>query len=151
MKKNPEFQETLLEKAAAAEHGDLNLNKTPEEMEEVIRKVDLALGRVEEELAAHTGGEQVEKEKAVVVMVVKNCLKFLTVHDSCLNVSPLPSEHAGWWLCGELFSIADIDLSILLNRLYLLGHERRFWTEGKRPHIQGYWERIQQRTSFKVL
>lgn len=111
--KNPEFQEALLEKAAEAEHGELNLNKTPEEMEEVMKKVDLALGRVEEELATHTG------------------------------------EHSGWWLCGELFSIADIDLAILLNRLYLLGHERRFWAEGKRPHIQAYWERIQQRPSFK--
>ncbi|KAK8385619.1 hypothetical protein O3P69_016415 [Scylla paramamosain] len=111
--KNPEFQETLLEKASAAEHGDQNLNKTAEEMEEVIKKFDLALGRVEEELATHTG------------------------------------EHADWWLCGELFSIADIDLSILLNRLYVLGHESRFWAEGKRPHLQAYWDRIQQRVSFK--
>lgn len=111
--KNPEFQETLLEKASAAQHGDQNLNKTAEEMEEVMKKFDEALGRAEEELATHT------------------------------------QEHANWWLCGELFSIADIDLAILLNRLYVLGHERRFWAEGKRPHLQAYWDRIQQRVSFK--
>ncbi|KAG0727302.1 Ganglioside-induced differentiation-associated protein 1 [Chionoecetes opilio] len=111
--KNPEFKDALLEKAAAAEHGNLNLNKTPEEMDDVLKKFDVALGRVEEELATHTG------------------------------------DCGGWWLCGEVFSMADIELSILLNRLYLLGHEKRFWAEGKRPHLQAYWERIQQRASFK--
>ena len=63
VEKNPEFSETLLEKAAAAEHGDLNLNKTPEEMKEVMKKVDLALGRAEEELATHAEGEEEEEEE----------------------------------------------------------------------------------------
>lgn len=49
-----------MKKAEEAECGDLNLNKTPEEMEEVLAKVDAALGKVEDELATHTEG----KEKA---------------------------------------------------------------------------------------
>lgn len=53
-------------------------------------------------------------------------------------------------MCGSLFSIADVDLAILLNRLNQLGYERRFWSEGKRPALQAYWERIQKRDSFKV-
>lgn len=59
--RNPvEFREALLQKAEEAEHGDLNLNKAPEEMEEVLRQVDAALGRVEEELATHTDGKEDE-------------------------------------------------------------------------------------------
>lgn len=61
VERNPEeFREALLQKAEEAEHGDLNLNKTPEEMEEVLGKVDAALGRVEEELATHSEGKEEE-------------------------------------------------------------------------------------------
>lgn len=83
---------------------------------------------------------------------LKNFLEhdWFVIYSLSLDFNSTPSEHAAWWLCGELFSIADIDLAILLNRLNLLGYERRFWTEGKRPHIQAYWERIQQRSSFEV-
>nr|XP_045625245.1 ganglioside-induced differentiation-associated protein 1-like [Procambarus clarkii] len=111
--KTPEFQEALMEKAAAAEHGSLNLNKTREEMDEVLQEFDSVLQKVEDELSSHTEGK------------------------------------SSWWLCGELFSIADIDLAILLNRLNCLGYERRFWAEEKRPLLEAYWYKIQKRDSFK--
>ncbi|XP_071520764.1 ganglioside-induced differentiation-associated protein 1 [Panulirus ornatus] len=109
----PEFQDALLEKAADVEHGALRVNRTREEMDELLLEVDSALRNVEEELSFHT------------------------------------EEKSHWWLCGELFSIADIDLAVLLNLINMLGYERRFWTEGKRPFLQAYWERIQERDSFK--
>lgn len=56
--KNPEFQETLEAKALEAQEGDQNLCKTAEEMEEVLGRFDVALGRAEEELATHTEGEK---------------------------------------------------------------------------------------------
>lgn len=55
----------------------------------------------------------------------------------------------GNWLCGEQFSIADINVAVLLERLWELGFENRFWANGKRPSIENYFERIKQRDSFK--
>lgn len=52
-------------------------------------------------------------------------------------------------MCCENFSIADVDLAILLHRLWELGLEGRFWTGGKRPLIENYYDRVQQRDSFK--
>lgn len=59
-----------------------------------------------------------------------------------LNVS-------GNWLCCENFSIADVNLSVLLQRLWELGLENRFWAGGKRPLLENYYERVKQRESFK--
>uniref|UniRef100_A0A1B6C0Z0 GST C-terminal domain-containing protein n=2 Tax=Clastoptera arizonana TaxID=38151 RepID=A0A1B6C0Z0_9HEMI len=53
------------------------------------------------------------------------------------------------WLCCEQFTVADISLTILLNRLYLLGLENRFWSDGKKPGIERYFARVRQRDSFK--
>ncbi|XP_041987107.1 ganglioside-induced differentiation-associated protein 1 [Aricia agestis] len=53
------------------------------------------------------------------------------------------------WLCCENFSIADINLGILLQRLWELGLEDRFWAGGKRPYIENYFQRIRKRESFK--
>lgn len=52
-------------------------------------------------------------------------------------------------MCCEHFSIADINLAVLLQRLWELGFEDRFWAEGKRPLIENYYERVKQRDSFK--
>ncbi|KAG7165070.1 Ganglioside-induced differentiation-associated protein 1-like [Homarus americanus] len=59
------------------------------------------------------------------------------------------TDKSEWWLCGELFSIADIDLAILLNRINQLGCEQRFWAGGKRPFLEAYWNKMQKRDSFK--
>lgn len=56
---------------------------------------------------------------------------------------------SGNWLCCEIFSVADINLAILLQRLWELGFEDRFWAGGKRPLIENYFERVKQRESFK--
>ncbi|GBP19812.1 Ganglioside-induced differentiation-associated protein 1 [Eumeta japonica] len=43
----------------------------------------------------------------------------------------------------------DINLTILLERLYELGFEDRFWAKGKRSSIENYFSRVKQRESFK--
>lgn len=53
------------------------------------------------------------------------------------------------WLCCDRFTVADISLTILLDRLYLLGLETRLWTDGKKPGITRYYERVRQRESYK--
>ncbi|XP_037068593.1 ganglioside-induced differentiation-associated protein 1-like [Pollicipes pollicipes] len=37
-------------------------------------------------------------------------------------------ERASWWLCGASFSLADVDLCVLLNRIWMLGLEERLFT-----------------------
>ncbi|XP_075225050.1 ganglioside induced differentiation associated protein 1 [Lycorma delicatula] len=53
------------------------------------------------------------------------------------------------WLCTDKFTIADISLTILLDRLYLLGMESYFWTNGKKPCLEEYYARVRQRDSYK--
>lgn len=45
--------------------------------------------------------------------------------------------------------MADIELTILLERLNQIGLETRFWSNGKRPNIEKYYERVKQRDSYK--
>lgn len=54
-----------------------------------------------------------------------------------------------WWLCSDRFTIADIELTILLERLNQLGLESRLWSNGRRPYIEKYYERVKQRESYK--
>lgn len=56
----------------------------------------------------------------------------------------------GSWLCCENFSIADINLAVLLQRLWELGFEDRYWSNGKRPLLEDYFNRVRQRESFKL-
>lgn len=54
-----------------------------------------------------------------------------------------------WWLCSSRFTIADVELTILLVRISQLGLEHVFWEAGKRPYIERYYERVKLRDSFK--
>ncbi|KAK9743620.1 Glutathione S-transferase, N-terminal domain [Popillia japonica] len=54
-----------------------------------------------------------------------------------------------WWLCSDRFTVADISLTILLERLNQLGFESRCWTGGRRPNIENYYENVKLRDSYK--
>ncbi|XP_033101542.1 ganglioside-induced differentiation-associated protein 1-like [Anneissia japonica] len=60
-----------------------------------------------------------------------------------------PSSEQLPWLCSRTFSIADIFLSTILHRLTSIGLQQRFFTNGKRPHIEAYYERVLKRPSFR--
>lgn len=55
------------------------------------------------------------------------------------------------WLCGQFFSLADVSLAVTLHRLKFLGFARRNWGNGKRPHLEAYYERILQRKTFNQV
>lgn len=63
------------------------------------------------------------------------------------------ASHTGdkesWWLCSANFTVADILLLLVLHRLEHCGFSERFFSGDKRPHVQLYYERVQQRDSFK--
>ncbi|KAK9502895.1 hypothetical protein O3M35_011582 [Rhynocoris fuscipes] len=54
------------------------------------------------------------------------------------------------WLVSERFTLADIDLTILLERLNVIGMDERAWGNSKRPCIAKFWNRVRQRPSYKA-
>ena len=52
------------------------------------------------------------------------------------------------WLLGHGFSVVDIILGVMLQRLARLGLRHYFWSHGKRPFIHKFIRQIQQRRSF---
>ncbi|CAH0547191.1 unnamed protein product [Brassicogethes aeneus] len=58
-------------------------------------------------------------------------------------------DKSNWWLCAESFTVADVALAILLERLSQVGLEERFWLNGKKPHVEAYYSRIKERDSYK--
>jgi len=49
------------------------------------------------------------------------------------------------WLCGHRFTIADINLCVLLGRLDLVGYLHRYVDPSKRPALVKYWNAALQR------
>ncbi|XP_066481634.1 ganglioside-induced differentiation-associated protein 1-like 1 isoform X4 [Tiliqua scincoides] len=55
------------------------------------------------------------------------------------------------WLCGCIFTLADILLGATLHRLKFLGLSKKYWEDGSRPNLQNFFERIQRRFAFKKV
>ncbi|KAL1517839.1 hypothetical protein ABEB36_001551 [Hypothenemus hampei] len=53
-----------------------------------------------------------------------------------------------WWLCSDRFTVADVSLTILMVRISQIGMEPYFWSNGKRPYMEYYFERVQDRESY---
>ena len=47
-------------------------------------------------------------------------------------------DRLGMWLCGPIFSSADVGLACLLFSLETLGLDERFWKDGRRPNLSVY-------------
>lgn len=58
------------------------------------------------------------------------------------------SEECESWVLGSEFTVVDIALGVVLNRLALLGMQDRFWANGTRPHLERFLGQIQRRNSF---
>jgi glutathione S-transferase len=52
------------------------------------------------------------------------------------------------WLVGSAFSMADIAMAPYVNRLAAL-HMEGFWTGGRLPHVEVWFDRVKARTTFK--
>ncbi|XP_034483353.1 ganglioside-induced differentiation-associated protein 1 isoform X1 [Drosophila innubila] len=60
-------------------------------------------------------------------------------------------EHSDWWLTGEQFTVADVSLCLLLQRLHQLGFENYYWTNDKLPRVEQYFQRCRLRGSYVKL
>ncbi|KAF7266828.1 hypothetical protein GWI33_019856 [Rhynchophorus ferrugineus] len=81
-------------------------------------------------------------------------LKILQETDNVLDevekeLTQHTEEKKNWWLCTDKFTVADISLTILLVRLNQIGMGERFWANGKRPHLEEYFTRVQERESYQ--
>jgi glutathione S-transferase len=94
------------------------------------------------------------EEKYKKMSVEKNFREVLEqVHVILDEVEAELAKHTGdkedWWLCSIRFTIADVELAVLLMRISQLGLEHIFWSGGKRPFIEKYYEKVKLRDSFK--
>ncbi|KOB68773.1 Ganglioside-induced differentiation-associated-protein [Operophtera brumata] len=95
---------------------------------------------------------EIQDRKHEILSNEDEYLKILNVVDQVLTQieEQLKTQQEGGWLCCETFSIADINLAVLLQRLWELGFEDRYWSHGKRPLLEDYFNRVRQRDSFKL-
>jgi len=100
-------------------------------------KLKEKLRDVQEESNLWTVREDYEGLLLHIEKVMDECEAELASHDT-----------PGGWLCSPEVSIADVDLSLLLYRLWQLGFERRMW-EKNRPQIKLYFARVRLLDSFQ--
>uniref|UniRef100_UPI00398E8A18 ganglioside-induced differentiation-associated protein 1-like 1 isoform X5 n=1 Tax=Pristiophorus japonicus TaxID=55135 RepID=UPI00398E8A18 len=61
------------------------------------------------------------------------------------------SKNCEAWLCGSVFTLADISLGATLHRLKFLGLAKKYWGNADRPNLEAYFERVQKRTAFRKV
>ncbi|XP_014368895.1 ganglioside-induced differentiation-associated protein 1 isoform X1 [Papilio machaon] len=93
---------------------------------------------------------EIQDRKHEILTNEEEYLKVLNIVDAVLTQveDQLTEQNEDCWLCCDKFTIADVNLSIILQRLWELGLEERFWTDGKRPHIETYFNKVRLRESF---
>uniref|UniRef100_UPI00398ED5F5 ganglioside-induced differentiation-associated protein 1-like 1 isoform X1 n=1 Tax=Pristiophorus japonicus TaxID=55135 RepID=UPI00398ED5F5 len=63
----------------------------------------------------------------------------------------LAGKNCEAWLCGSVFTLADISLGATLHRLKFLGLAKKYWGNADRPNLEAYFERVQKRTAFRKV
>uniref|UniRef100_A0A4W3IR49 Ganglioside induced differentiation associated protein 1 like 1 n=2 Tax=Callorhinchus milii TaxID=7868 RepID=A0A4W3IR49_CALMI len=63
----------------------------------------------------------------------------------------LAGQKCEMWLCGSVFTLADITLGATLHRLKFLGLAKKYWGNGSRPNLEAYFERVQKRAAFRKV
>ncbi|XP_078411395.1 ganglioside-induced differentiation-associated protein 1-like 1 isoform X2 [Cetorhinus maximus] len=63
----------------------------------------------------------------------------------------LAGQKCETWLCGSVFTLADISLGATLHRLKFLGLAKKYWGNADRPNLKAYFERVQKRTAFRKV
>lgn len=62
-----------------------------------------------------------------------------------------PGQKCELWLCGCVFTLADVLLGATLHRLKFLGLSKKYWEDGSRPNLQSFFDRIQKRFAFRKV
>lgn len=96
---------------------------------------------------------ELQEKKHNIIVNEEQFKKLLDQVEDVLNevekeLSSRPDDDKRW-LCSERFTVADISLTILLDRLYRVGLDQWFWGHNKKPALARYYKRVQQRESYK--
>lgn len=100
----------------------------------LIRRMDL-------QVAKTATGQQGHADFMHVLSIVHELLAEVESH--------LQSPAATLWLYSDQFSVADLDLGMLLHRLSVLGLDELCWLQPHRSRIAEYAERVLRRESFR--
>ena len=58
-------------------------------------------------------------------------------------------KSGGPWIAGVRFTLADVSWVVILDRLVEADWQDYFWGNGQRPAIAAYWQRLQERPSYR--
>ncbi|MBW2294194.1 MAG: glutathione S-transferase family protein [Deltaproteobacteria bacterium] len=59
-------------------------------------------------------------------------------------------KHAGPWIAGERFSLADVSWMVILDRLVEADWDTILWGGASRPSVSAYWQRLEARESYRT-
>lgn len=124
-----------------------HMKKITERLPVKLRKIGEELGEVS--VALNAKAAKIEEDLAVM----KDPVRFGKVLDEVdavlkeVEEQLVKNQGSEKWLVSEKFTVADVSLTILLERLNQLGLEQRFWEN--RPNIAAYYSRVKQRESYK--
>ncbi|XP_060593454.1 ganglioside-induced differentiation-associated protein 1-like [Ruditapes philippinarum] len=77
---------------------------------------------------------------------------FMTIENQLKKIKEEGADYSDeLWLFGPMFTAADISLSVLLNRLYLLGLDGRYFSTSKCPCIHQYYWQVKKRPAFQRI
>ncbi len=79
-----------------------------------------------------------------VNQIINNAAEAMAVHLDALDQQL--QAGGGPWICGEQFSLADVGMMVILDRLREGDWHSAFLTP--RPRVQQYWYALQQRDSY---
>lgn len=103
---------------------------------------------LELKIAAHPLPERADAYRSAIAAPFDRSAVVAAIQ--CLNQTIARVDHnlqEGTWLVGDQFSLADIALAALIDRLETLGLSR-LWE--RYPHAQGWARRVESRPSFPI-
>ncbi|XP_033754473.1 ganglioside-induced differentiation-associated protein 1-like [Pecten maximus] len=115
-------------------------DKYPEHREDFLAKMNMHDERV---------GKMENKE--LVIQYLNELDTLFDQIESRLAETRKEQGVADSWLVGSRFTMADINLVILLDRLSFLGMEARYFTPSKRPLTYDFYVRMGKRKSVQQL
>lgn len=105
------------------------------------------------ELLAHQGAGKIHPRSTNAPAYVDLLSKLLGAPKGLLPLLSLlsPGQKCELWLCGCVFTLADVLLGATLHRLKFLGLSKKYWEDGSRPNLQSFFDRIQKRFAFRKV
>lgn len=117
-------------------------SKSPSETEEATHQLKSTQIALKKKFEVQSKRKQIIGDRDQYQLLLDAVKEVLTFFNAELETN----KHE--WLVSNEFSYADINLGLLLYRLYTLGFENYFWAYGKLPNLESYFLRFKNRESL---